>query len=129
MTISPDLVITHIKAIDNAYAFPKKQPQKGSMATSNQYKWKSRTIAKQEFTEETKKFIKNNITPEKIREFIKHLKQDLPDFLDNDMEQLLIQRAQVAYLLTQESSQTPALLANCSSENEINDFLTERSAE
>lgn len=126
ITVSPDKKITSIRAVDNANAFPKKQPAKNSSAAKNQYAWKSFNIAEQEFTHIVKQFVKDNLNPDKIKNVIKVIKEDLkgnseedPGFLDNDMEELFIKRANVIFNLIEKNNQSPATLANISTLEEM----------
>lgn len=123
ITISENMEMTDIKAIDNANAFPKKQPLKGAIATRNQYQWQTRNIAKEKFTDKSKRFVLENLTPEKIQEFVDKLNYEQPGFLDEDMEMLLKKRARVAQILVQKEGSTPQDLADCVSLQEMEDFL------
>ena len=124
VTFSAAGEVTNIKAIDNANAFPKKQPKVGSMASRNQYKWKSLKIAKEPLTPEAVDFIKQNVSPEKVKNFIELLKSDLPGFLDADMENLFSLRAQVLFKLA-ESHQNASLenLASYSTKEAMENFV------
>lgn len=110
--------ITHIKAIDNANSLPKKQPEKGTRAATNQYAWKELPIAKVAFTEDTVKFVKDNLKPQQIENLIVELIQELDGFLDLDMQALLRLRADVIYNLVQ-TDRTPDNLAFQSTKEEM----------
>lgn len=123
VTLSPSDEILTIKAIDNANSFPKKHPPKDAMGAKSQYKWQITKIAQQPFTPELKQFIQENLGSEKVKEFIKVLKTDLPRFLDADMEALLIKRAAVAFVVANRGGETPATLAGCSTTQEMDRLL------
>jgi Phosphatidylinositol 3- and 4-kinase len=103
-------IIKHIKAIDNANAFPKVQPDKNTVAARNQYLWKNLKIANEYFREETVQFVKDNLTPEKILAIISELNKVLPGFLEMEMERLLFRRAEDIWRMVQ-TNHTPAQLA------------------
>ncbi len=117
--------LQHIKAIDNANAFPKKHPKPFMKKDPNvldslfspgrnQYKWKNLGLAEAKFTDETKEFIKRELSKERIEEVIKNIVgkgKEMPDFFDANMLRLLYLRADNLRekVLT---DQTPAELAN-----------------
>jgi hypothetical protein len=124
VTMSSQGEITNIKAIDNANAFPKKQPKKGSLAARNQYKWKSLKISKAKFSSQILEFVHKKLAPEKIDQYLLQIKQDLPEFLDADMEELFKMRAKVISKLALEQSKiSPSILASYSTKEEMENFL------
>lgn len=123
VTMSSAGEITHIKAIDNANAFPKKQPKKNSLASSNQYKWKSLKISEDTFTQQVQEFVKEKLVTEKIDHYLAVLNQDLPEFLDSDMEELIKLRAKVICKLVLEPETTPAFLASYSTKDEMENLF------
>lgn len=115
--------ITSIKAIDNANAFPRVQPEKDSWAANNQYKWKNLKIAREKFTENTIKFVQEKLTSEAIDEIIKEIKCKNKEFFDEngDMEKFLRLRADVIRNIVK-AENTAAILANISTESEMKSF-------
>ena len=114
--------LKYIKAIDNANAFPKKHPKPFTKKVPsgldllinparNQYKWKNLNIARFTFTAEIKEFVKNNLSSEKIRSMLKIIDREMPDFLDDSMHTLFLQRTDTLRR-TVEEGKTPEQLAN-----------------
>lgn len=117
-------LLTHIKAIDNANAFPKKYPRPFHKKDPtpldlylspgrNQYKWKNLQIAKFPFTGEVKNFVKTNLSKENIQLFLDKQKKDMPDFFDQNMIRLFLQRAEKMreMVLEDKKTETPETLA------------------
>ena len=92
-----DEKLQKIKTIDNANSFPKKLPRPGSRALHNQYQWKNLGIAAQPWTDETKRFVKENLTPAKIDDLLKKIGKEISDFFEGDMKDLFIKRAAVIF--------------------------------
>ncbi|HEV8051920.1 MAG TPA: hypothetical protein VGP47_05450 [Parachlamydiaceae bacterium] len=120
VTFSSVNEITHIKAIDNANAFPKIQPEKGSPAARNQYLWKELKISDQKFSPEIINFVQDMITPDKLIKVVVDIKKECGDFLDEDMKNLLLLRQKVIYkLICEEDGKTPKDLADISTKEEM----------
>lgn len=104
-----------IKAIDNANAFPKRQPKLGSVGARNQYKWKERNFAKQEFGKIVKEFVMENLSKDKIARVLGKVKSEIDDFIEPEMEELFLKRANVIRKIVLETEHsTPFLLAEYS---------------
>lgn len=120
VTFSDDNEITSIKAIDNANAFPKIQPEKGKTASKHQYEWKSLKIAGEQFTPEAVEFVRNAITFNNLQKIVQEIQKNCDNFLDEDMKLLLYTRQKAIYrLVCEESGKTPAGLASYSTEDEM----------
>lgn len=87
-------IFEELKVIDSANAFLLKNPE-SSDKVKNQYKWKSLNLAKEPLTEETKKFINENLKDENLATFLNEIYTKFPKFLHLDMELELINRLHV----------------------------------
>ena len=117
--------LSDIKAIDNANSFLKINPG-STTKVGNQYKWKNLRIAEQQLTENTKAFIRRELTVDKIRSFVASigLTSEL-NFLDKDMKDLLIKRLSVLRAAANmKNTPTTCDLGMLITDQAIDDFIT-----
>lgn len=118
--------ITDLRALDKANSFPMKNPEKAERI-KNQYAWKSAKIAEAPYTNKVRTFITEKLKEDEIENYIKHLNEKLPNFLDEGsrgkMATLLRQRAAVLRKAATEKDFSPAKLAELKTTEDINAFL------
>lgn len=106
--------IIDIKCIDNANSFPKKNPEGVtlSLLSDKLYAWKKFQISQFPFTEDTKRFIRENLTGERLEALIAAFKrgdQGLgKNYFEADMERLFRQRFSIIKKIAQEEGPVTA---------------------
>lgn len=122
------ITITEIRCIDNANSFIKINPGIVTKRLTNQYKWKKEKIAQSPFSEGTKAFIRENLTPEKIDSFISEVEKDtqLKDLLEPEVVGNFKKRLSILQHLAQKSYEfSPAQLGLLTTDDAIDGFLNE----
>lgn len=115
--------LVDIKLIDNANSFLKKNISFFKPIDSNQFAWKKLNMARIPFTQDTINFIQS-LKEENLDAFIEELSGQIPDFLDQDMEQLLRQRFHVILQVVKQSGTTPFDLTHYVTDKEIEQIIT-----
>ncbi len=90
--------LVKIHAIDHDKSFTKGNPSRlDKLGTRNQYKWCETSISKNKMTDETKQFIRDNLTEEKLQEIINAIQGDeqLKNFMTSEMEERMKEKAKV----------------------------------
>ena len=80
--------IDKIVTIDNGNSFPYMLPGRFSLSKTYQYDWKKFHISQERLTEESKRFIREELTEARLDNFINKLKEDAKygTFLDKNIE-------------------------------------------
>lgn len=102
--------MTAIIGIDKANSWIEKNPNPGDSRTRNQYKWKGMTIAQQPFTSSMRNLMRS-FTEEKMEQFFKEIEAEFPDFFNEKIKTLALERAARLVTMGGESDSTPASLA------------------